>query len=79
MIQNDDLHTCLRDPAQRRLIQVMIRTIAAITHTHFVGSTDATIRPAENDMGRAQFLRHLIRFMILTSLHNTLIAEKCYC
>lgn len=47
------------------LIQVMISTTAAITHTALVGRTEATISPAENVIAP---LQRLHRFMIITSL-----------
>ncbi len=57
------------------VIQVMISTIAAITHTAFVGKIDATINPAENAIGTLQLLHFLI---IITSLYTTQYSLKCY-
>ena len=79
MIEYDYLHHCLLMTApmsqRRRAIHVMIRTTAAMMHTAFAGSSDATRSPAENAIGKLQFL-HLC--MIITSLHITQVTFKCY-
>lgn len=76
MIEHYYLHTAsLFRRYRRRVMQVMIRTIAAITHTAFVGRIDATINPAEKAIGVEQLL-HLL--MIITSVHSTPRSKKCY-
>lgn len=55
MIQHNYLHRCLL------VKQVMMSTIAAITHTAFVGSIEAVRSPSPKEIAVAQlFLRHLI-------------------
>lgn len=68
-------HNLLKSPQYLRAIQVTISTIAAITHTAFVGNIDATISPAEKAIGTPQLLH---RLMIFTSLHTTRKVKKCY-
>ena len=59
MIQYNNLHSYLLDR------QVIISTSAAITHTAFAGSTDATSIPAPKDIATVQFfLRHLINITL---------------
>ena len=78
MIEHYYLHHCLlncRGDHSRRAIQVTISTIAAITHTALVGSSDATSSPAEKAIGKLQLLHCL---MIITSFHLTQIIAECY-
>ena len=55
MIEHYYLHHCLlHSRGYRRAIQVMISTIAATTHTAFVGRSDAASSPAANAIDAVQ-------------------------
>lgn len=70
MIQHNYLHRYLL------VTQVMMSTIAAITHTALVGRIEAVRSPSPKAIAAEQlFLRHL---MIITSVYTTPNKRKCY-
>lgn len=66
MVEHYYLHSYLLE-----LRQVMMSTIAAITHTAFAGSIAAVSRPAENATAAVQRLRHFIIITLYILLRSS--------